>query len=62
MGLVAPQMIGKLTPCSSAVLVTTQLTGSTVDIFADVTLVGSKVGASSSDFIVLNPGIALAAG
>ena len=62
MALTPPNIVGRLTPCSSAVLVRNQLSGSLVEIFADGIKVGSKSASWSNDFIVLNTGVTLTPG
>jgi photosystem II stability/assembly factor-like uncharacterized protein len=62
MGLTPPKIIGRLTPCSSAVIVRTQLSGSLVEIFANDVKIGTKSGSSPDDFVVFDSGVILAAG
>jgi photosystem II stability/assembly factor-like uncharacterized protein len=62
MELTPPKIIGRLTPCSSAVLVRNQLSGSLVEIFADDVKVGGKSTSGPDDFVVLDTGVTLTAG
>lgn len=62
MTLTPPNIVGRLTPCSSAVLVKNQLSGSLVEIFGDGIKVGSKSASGPDDFVVLDTGVTLTDG
>ncbi len=61
MALLPPRVIGPLSECSSHVRVQGQLTGATVDLFANGVHVGSGVATWSDQVFPLNGGVTLAA-
>ena len=62
MPLLPPRVIGPLSVCSAAVRVQGQVTGSTVDLFADGVHLGSGVAHWSDQTFSLNGGVILTAG
>ena len=61
MALLPPRVIDPLSECSSHVRVQGQLTGATVDLFANGVHVGSGVATWSDQIFPLNGGVTLAA-
>jgi hypothetical protein len=58
MALLPPRVIGPLSECSSGVRVQSQLTGSTVTIFADGAVVGSGTASWSDQIFTLSAPLA----
>ena len=54
--------IGRITPCSSAAHIRGQLSGSSVEIFADGVRAGSIICPSPDNFAVIHTGVVLGAG
>jgi Domain of unknown function (DUF1929) len=60
--LLPPRVVAPLSECSSAVWIQGQVTGATVEIFADGSPVGSGVATWSDQLFALTAGVTLAAG
>lgn len=62
MALLAPRVVAPLSECSSMVRVQGQVTGSTVELFADGNPAGSGVATWADQLFALTPGVTLAPG